>query len=568
MRRNGLRVVKDSLETAGGIVVAEVPQAAEAGARMFERGGNAVDAAVAAAFAAGVAEPFMSGIGGGGYMVVRPAATGRAEVIEFIMRVPSGATPEQYPLDPAGGVAGMFGWPAVVGRANVMGYRAPAVPGAVAGLALALERHGRLSLAETLEPAIELAEAGVETDWYLALNIAAAMDELRQHPYTASILMPHDRPPRPLVRYYDPAERLVQADLARTLRRIAAHGPAEFYEGETARLIDADMRANGGFITAQDLAAYRPRVYEQALHGTFRDYDLWGAPYACACSTVIEMLNILEQFDLAALGWGTAEALHLVAEAQRLSFADRFAYMADPEFADVPWDGIVSKDYAAQRAARIDPARTANAAEPGEPGRFQPVTGGVARHDASCTTHISVIDRDRTMVSLTNTLGELFGARVTIHGTGVLLNDGMVWFDPRPGRPNSIAPGKRPLCNMAPFLVTREGRPVLAIGAPGARRVITGVMQGIHNVLEHGLPVQAAVERPRVHCETDTTFVDTRFPAAVLARLEAMGHRLWRIEETFAASNFARPVGVQVDEANRLHSGVHLFQPATACAVD
>jgi gamma-glutamyltranspeptidase/glutathione hydrolase len=464
----------------------------------------------------------------------------------------------------------MFGWPAVKGRANLVGYRAPLVPGTVAGLALALEKFGTMGLAQVLEPAIRYAEEGFPMDWYVSLNIAVAMAELREFPETAAVFLPNGVPPKPRTRWWEPAEVFRQPDLAETLKLIAREGPDAFYRGPIADRIAEAMAARGGLITRDDLARYEPKVYTEPLRTTYREFEVVACPGPCAGTTLIQMLNIAEGFGLRRYGHNSAQSLHLIAETSRRAFADRFAYLADPDFAEAPWAGLVSKDYAADVRSTIDPERATPEAGPGDPwkyeGRVAPARADVsAGSDPGCTTHLGVIDRDRNMVSLTNTLGELFGCRVVVPGTGILLNNGMVWFDPRPGRPNSLAGNKRPLVNMTPALVLHNGRPFMSIGAPGARRLITAVFQSILNVLEFGLGIQAAVSAPRVHCEGPETHVDSRVPAGTRDILAAMGHRLVVLEQTVAASDFGRPVGILIDPTDGcLHGGVHVQQPATA----
>lgn len=568
--RSELTLSKSEVVAPNGMVVGEHPLIAEAGAEVLLKGGNAVDAAVAAAFAAGVVEPFMSGIGGLGYMLIHDNRRGRQFVVEFTGRTPAAAGPETFELDPAGGQAGMFGWPAVKDRANLVGYRAPLVPGTVAGLALALEKFGTMRLDQVLEPAIRYAEEGFPMDWYVSLNIAVAMAELKEFPETAAVFLPHGVPPRPRTRWWEPAEIFRQPELAGTLKLIAREGPDAFYRGPIAARIAEAMAARGGLITREDLARYEPRVYEEPLRTTYRGFEILAAPGPCAGTTLVEMLNIAEGFGLSRYGHNSAQSLHLIAEVSRRAFADRFAFLADPDFVEAPWSGLVSKEYAAEVRSTIDFERATPEVRAGDPwkyeGRPAPARAeGPAGPDPGCTTHLGVVDRERNMVSLTNTLGELFGCRVVIPGAGILLNNGMVWFDPRPGRPNSLAGNKRPLVNMTPALVLRDGRPFMTIGAPGARRLITAVFQSILNVLEFGLGIQAAVSAPRVHCEGPETHIDSRVPAETRDILAAMGHRLVVLEETVAASDFGRPVGIVIDPTDGcLHGGVHVQQPATA----
>jgi gamma-glutamyltranspeptidase/glutathione hydrolase len=576
MRRTTLRVVKDEVVASGGMVVAQHPLIAEAGAEILAAGGNAVDAAVAAAFAAGVVEPFMSGIGGGGGLIYHDSRAGRSIAVEFIMRVPRAAGPDTFALDPNGGPDGIFGWPAVVDKANRIGWRSALVPGAVAGLCLALERFGTLPLARALEPALRLAEEGFPADWYLCLNVACAMPELLPFPSTA-VFLPNGHPPRARLGFNEPTDRFVQRDLAHTLRAIAAEGPRAFYEGAIAQSIVRAMREHGGLISHGDLASYRPVVYEAPLSTTYRQrYRIETMPACSSGPTLVEMLHVLEGFDLATSGHNTVDTLHLLAETMRRAYVDRFAHMADPDATPVPIAGLTARGYADARRATIDPLRADLHPAPGDPWAFEgraaergENASPVLPPDATCTTHLCVVDRERRMVTLTNTLGELFGSRVVVPGTGILLNDGMVWFDPRPGTPNALQPGRRPLNNMAPTLVLRDGRPFLAVGAPGGRKILTGVLQTLLNVVDFGLGVQEAAGAPRIHSEGPETYVDSRLPVQVHEGLRQRGQQVVPLEETFAATNFSRVVGILVDEASGvLRGGVHLWQPATAVGLD
>lgn len=564
MLRSRSVVTKSEVAVRGGVVSTQHPLASEAGARILEQGGNAVDAAVASAVAVTVVEPMMSGIGGGGAMIVHDPATGRDVAIDFLPRAPGAATPDMYELDKARAGVGMYEWPAVVGDANFVGHRSIGVPGTIAGLCLAHQRWGRLSLAAVLAPAIEYAH-GHMVEGYISAITAGMARRLRNYPEAASIFLPDGLPPAAPIRVYMATEPLRQPDLARTLERIAANGPDEFYHGETARLIVADMERNGGLITAADLANYRPVVHEETRKSTYRDCTVSALPTPCGANTVIETLNILERFDVAALGRDTVEGLNLMAQAQALAFQDRFAYLADPEGQDIPDEVLMSKAYAAERAKQVRLDGRIEA-KPGDPSGFAAEDSGTPQ-DRSCTTHLGTVDKDGMMVTLTNTVGDLFGSFVVARGTGVLLNDGMIWFDPVPGRINSVAPNKMPLSAISAVLVHRKGRPAITIGAPGARKVMTSVIQSLVNVIDHGMSLQDGIGAPRIHCEKDRILADSRLPEASLQALEGMGYPVQRSEETFMNSNFARPVGAMIGEDGIVRSGVDVLRPATAVGV-
>ncbi len=537
------------------MVAAKHPAATEVGLEILRRGGNAVDAAVATAFAAAVVLPFQNGIGGGGYAVIHLAREGRTLVIDYSFRAPLRAHAEMYEL--TGGVSsGIFGWPATADNAHQEGYLSMAVPGTVAGLALAQERFGTLSLAEVVAPAIRLAEQGIPVSWYTFHTIAQQAHLIAKHPSSQALLFRNGIPLR--ATEVEPSARLVNPALARTLRRIAEGGPTAFYQGEVAEAIVADIAAGGGILGLDDLAGYRAEIVEP-LATTYRGVTLHGAPHSCGCPTVVESMNILEGFDLSALDPLNPERLHLLIEASRRAFADRYTYLCDPAEGRTPWAGLTSKEYAAERRATIDPRRH-TPAQPGDPWRFQPggrperaLAASPAAPDAG-TTHLSVVDRDRNVVSLTQTLMAWSG--VVLPQTGIVMNNGMYWFDPVPGRVNSVGPGKKVLSNMAPFVVLRNGRPYMAVGSPGGRRIMDTNMQVILNVVDHRLGMQAAVETPRVDASGAATLIDNRIEDRTIEALRAMGHTLTPVQESLYYKHFASPSCILIDpQTGRLHSG-------------
>jgi len=464
-----------------GMVTAMHPLAAAAGVEILRAGGNAVDAAVATAFAIGVVEPAMSGLGGVAAMVICFGSDGHSVVVDGSSSAPAGARENMFELAPATSVSGMYGWRGTVGDAQNTGYRAPVAPGQPACLLYAHEHYGsgRLSRAQVMAPAIRLAEEGFVVDPYQAQTIA--------------------------------------------------------------------------FETA------------------YRGFKLVGLSSTSGSMTAFEALNILRQFDLADLGAGSPSAVHLIAEALRRAFLDRFAYLADPQTQAVPMDALLSEDYARQIAATIGLERADPLAAAGDAWRFQRAGAGAAGRAGGgfggdgCTTHLNVVDAERNTVALTSTLGELFGSGVVAKGTGILLNNGMTWFDPEPSHVNSIQPRKRTLWAPTPTVVLREGRPFLGIGAPGGRRIISALVQSLVNVLDFGMGVQAAVMAPRIHCEGPLTEVDGRVGPEIVDGLVARGHRLKLVEENSSSFRFARPGGIRIDpETNQLTGGVHQFTPAWA----
>jgi gamma-glutamyltranspeptidase / glutathione hydrolase len=538
-----------------GMVTAMHPLAAEAGLEVLKAGGNAVDAAVATAFAIGVVEPFMSGVGGVAAMVIYSHATRQTLVVDGSSRAPAAAREDMFELAPADTFGGMYGWRGTLDDAQNTGYRAPIVPGQPACLLHALERYGsgRFSRQAVMTPAIRLAEEGFAVDPYQAQTIAFAQRRLRTFPETFHTFFLEDGlPPVPTTSTRD-ADRLVQPDLARTLRALADHGPTVLYHGEIGERLVADLQANGGLITQEDLAEFAIREYAP-LQTQYRGFQLHGLSPTSGSMTAFEALNILAEFDLPSMPAASPAAVHLIAEALRRAFRDRFARLADTDMHLVPVEKLLSRDYAQSIAAQIstqraDPHAAATAAVGGD----------------GCTTHLNVVDADRNMVACTSTLGELFGSAVIPRGTGIVLNNGMTWFDPEPGHINSIAPHKRTLWAPTPTLVVHDGEPLLAMGAPGGRRIISAVVQSLVNVLDWELGVQTAVTAPRIHCEGPQTEVDGRHDPALVDALISMGHNVKVQHEHESSFRFARPGGIRVEpDSGVLTGGVHQFTPAWA----
>ncbi|MEK7700773.1 MAG: gamma-glutamyltransferase [candidate division NC10 bacterium] len=549
MIESQLVVTKQTPLAPRGLVVAEHPAGARVGARVLEDGGNAVDAAVATAFAMTVVEPFMSTLAGSGTMLVHLEKKGETVALDFNGQAPARAGASMFRA--IGGISdGLFAWPRVENAANEFGALSVAVPGSVAGLALAIERWGTMELADVLRPAIALARAGFEPDWYQALATARYVEELSAFPETARTYLRGGRhihrPPS-----MEAGDRVTYPDLARSLALIAKEGPGAFYRGAIAQAIHDEMKARGGLLTRDDLAAYEVRV-NPPLTGRYRDLDLVLSPGATGGITALEILNILEHFPPAQVGWETAGGLHFRAEAVRRAFADRFKHLGDPAAVKAPWEQLASKAYAGTIASDLrKPARR---------------TAGVARRGPAgpeCTTHIGVVDGWRNMVALTHTAVSLFGARIVVPGTGILLNNGMIWFDPEPGKPNSVAPGKRALVNMVPLLAFKRGEPNLTLGAPGGRRIISAIPQVLASLADGGGSLQAAIEAPRLHDEGTELLVDDRVGAKALTGLGRLGHKVVPRTESYATMNFAKPVGIRVTRRG-LEAGLDHLRAAAA----
>ncbi|MGD0763682.1 MAG: gamma-glutamyltransferase [Roseiarcus sp.] len=475
---------RPAVEAEHGVVVSSQHLASEIGAEILKEGGNAVDAAVAVGYAQAVTNPCCANIGGGGFMVIHLAKDNRDVFVNFRETAPAAATRTMY-LDAAG---------QPIKSASLSGYRAVATPGTVLGLDAALREYGTLSRAQAMAPAIKLAREGFVLTRADTDIIDAGAPRIKTDPVASRIFFRSDGSP------LRPGDRLIQSDLADTLQAIADQGPDAFYKGAVAQAVAAAMKANDGVVTAKDLADYT--IAESApLTCSYRGYVFASAPPpSSGGATLCEILNILEGYDLRAIGFHSAESVHLMVEAMRHAFMDRNSYLGDPAFVKNPLDRLLNKDYAAQIRATIEPdkATPSKAVQPGVPP-----------HEKTETTHYSVIDGQGNAVAVTYTINGIFGAAVIAPGTGFFLNDEMDDFTIKPGAPNmfglvqgeanSIAPGKRPLSSMAPTLVTKEGRIVLALGSPGGPRIITIVLETALNVIDYAMQPQEAVDAPRIH---------------------------------------------------------------------
>jgi gamma-glutamyltranspeptidase/glutathione hydrolase len=575
--RSDWKSSKEEVVAANGVVSAMQPSAAEAGLAMLKAGGNAVDAAVAVGFCNIVLEPYMACIGGMGYMLVHMAESGQTVGIDFNGRAPQRAHPRMFDvLGPAapGGI-NVF---RTADDANVSGPLSITVPATAAGFCEAHAQFGALPLAQVLEPAIDLAGEGFESNWHTTLFVANKMGELQQDPYLAEMWLPGGRPPRSFPK---PAERVVQRDLADLLRRIAREGAPGMYAGEVADAIDGWMRRNDGLLTREDLASYRPSL-AAPLTQRFRDVEIACVATPSGAITKLQTFAILENLPLTGARHNSAEYLHLLAESARHAFADRFRYLGDWEHSEVPLEGLLSPRYAQALAALIDPQRSGTAIEQdAQPWSHYlerslhdpwPYTSGDAtsatpraalESETGQTTHINVVDKDRNAVSCTHT--GVFGS-VHPEQTGAYLTGGMAWFIPLPGYANSIASWKRPMNNMCPTIVLRDGRPIICQGAPGARRIIHRGVQVLLNLLDHQMGPQEAVSAPTIDASGRSLLVDSRMADSVIAALEAKGHLVERVEEEPGMTGHcARPSALSIDyEAGVVRAGVDSFRPAVA----
>ena len=547
-------IQKSEASSSGAMITAEHPLAAEAGARILREGGNAVDAAVAAAFAMGVVEPTTSGIGGVAWCVIRQP-DGTIRTLDGGGAAPVRATADLYELE-SGGSAGMYGWPMTKGNAQNYGYRSVGQMGALGLLCHAIERYGSMDRATVMRDAIALAADGWECDWSLSLALGLYYDRLAPVDASRAIFFREGRSPLRAPTGLEAGDRVVQRDLAESLRAIAAGGPEVFYRGELGRAIVRDVQAHGGIVGQGDFESFEVRE-RPPLCIDYRGLQLRTLPGASGAITTVEMLRILEGYELAKLEPLSPMALHLLAEAQRRAFADRFMYLADEAVVGSGiYERLASMEHAAAARALIDPGR----ATPQAPAVPVPPS-------SDCTTHVNVVDRDGRMCALTTTLGGAFGSGVVAAGTGIMLANVMTWFDPRPGRTNSIAGGKRILSAIAPLMLLRDGVPFVCAGAPGGRRIMSAMLHVVTNLVDWDQPPQRAVNSPRSHCEGEPLLLDTRIPQASRDALAAMGHQVQPKIETFASSHFARPSAIVVD-GRELRAGVGAMKSSTAIGVD
>ena len=497
-----------------GMVSTQEVTATGIGVDILKKGGNAVDAAVAVGFALAVTLPRAGNIGGGGFMMVHMAESGKTVAIDYREMAPAGATGNMY-LDAEGNVDKK--------RAR-FSYLSVGVPGTVAGMALALKKYGTMSLAQVMAPAIYLAGNGITVSPQMANALQRRQKRLSRHPATAAIFLHADGSA------LAGGERLVQRELAGTLRQIAEQGPDAFYRGAIATKIAAAMAANGGLITMEDLGNYSA-VERTPVHGSYRGYDIYSMPPPSSGGVhLIQLLNILEDYPIAFLGHNTADTIHLMTEAMKLAYADRSHYLGDSDFWKVPVAGLTSKAYAAKLREKISLgyATPSKNIKPGNP----------LPYESNETTHFSIMDSAGNVVSNTYTLNFSFGTGIVAAGTGVLLNNEMDDFSAKPGVPNAyglvggeanaIEPQKRPLSSMTPTIVFRDGKAFFATGSPGGSRIITTTLQIIMNVVDHDMNIAAATAAARIHHQwlPDKLRVEVGISDDTLDLLSARGHEI------------------------------------------
>ncbi len=497
-----------------GMVATSHTLATDLALQVLKKGGNAIDASVTAGFALAVTQPRSGNIGGGGFLLYSPGDGTAPEAIDYRETAPAAASETMF-QDKDGNV---------VNQLSRFSHQAAGVPGTVAGLALALERHGTISLSDALAPAIRLARDGFVVPHRFTEGLEQARDRLQRWPATKATFYKEDGSAP------QPGDVFTQPELAATLQRIADIGVKGFYEGETARLIVDEMQRHDGLITLDDLKNYQPAI-RKPVQGSYRGFDIFSmSPPSSGGIHIIQILNILEHFPIGDMGHNSADTLHHMAEAMKLAYADRSEYLGDTDFVEVPLNGLVSKGYAAELRKGIHPnnARPANNIKPGQPAAWE----------SPETTHFSVVDRWGNAVSNTYTINFSYGSGITVAGAGFLLNNEMDDFSAKPGEPNAyglmggeankIEPGKRMLSSMSPTIVRREGRNYLVTGSPGGSRIITTTLQVLMNVIDHNMNIQTAVAAPRIHHQwmPDEIRIEQGISPDTIRLLEAKGHKI------------------------------------------
>ncbi|HUV34478.1 MAG TPA: gamma-glutamyltransferase [Candidatus Desulfaltia sp.] len=531
-----LKTIKREVAASRGVVVTNHPLASAAGVQVMAGGGNAFDVAVASLFALTVVEPMMVSMFGAGFFVYRDGGTGEVSTLDDYAVAPKAAEENMYtPVKDRKPDQYIF---ETVGRRNMVGHLSVAVPGALKGWEHVLRKHGSLSLREVMAPAIRLAREGYRATPYLAYLVEYNRRDLALFEDTAKIFLPGGKPIRA-------GDLVVMPGYAETLEVVSRKGSDHLYRGNLGRAVVDDIEENGGILAMEDLAEYR--LHEKPpVTGTYRGrYRVASmAPGSSGGTHIIQMLNMLERFDVAALGFGSADHIHLFAEVLKLAFADRQRYMGDPWRVPVPVEGLTSKEYAAERVNLM--GDRAGTYEFGDPSAYQNESGN--------TTHVSVMDDRGSIVAATQTLFSVFGSCVTAPGTGMLLNNCMGLFDPRPGRANSVAGGKRMLSSMAPTIVLRDGAPFMCLGSPGGTRIFPAICQALVNVIDFGMSVQQAVEAPRVWTmgvpgtPEGKLHVEPELGGETLDELRRRGHDIFLVPKVAGGMN-----GVMVGPDGLMH---------------
>jgi gamma-glutamyltranspeptidase/glutathione hydrolase len=564
-----------------GMVASHNAEAAEAGARVLADGGSAVDAITTMSFVTAVREVAMNSLGGVGVLLHHSAA-GKTEEITFYGRTPSGLAEDTFVpyLQPRASGSATFGWRPVRDDVHERGALSVGVPGHVAGLWALHSRYGSAPWKDLLASAEHLARNGFEPDGEDTFYFASELRHVQRYSEMNRIFL-QSGIPRPAGFYQGGSIDVVQPDLADTIARIASGGSHEYYHGDLAATIASGVQAAGGVLSTHDLARFSPDT-TPGICGSYRGYEIVSSSGPNGGVTLLQMLNLAEQFDLRGMGRFSGNYLHLLTEIMRQSWTDRFVHVGDPDRTPVPLDGLIDKSYAAGLAAELPKDRRPEFTNPGNPWKHDP--GERPRSAApngdpggTDTTHLMAADGDGNVVTLTQTLGLAFGSCFVPPTTGLNLYDVTMWMNPEPGTPNSVAPWVKQVGHATPTLVLKDGKVIAALGAPGGRRVVTAMFQTIVNLIDFGMDIQQAIAAPRIHCEgadpsapvgpsVGTVWVDDRIPADTLADLTGRGHSVVQCRESETQAFFAKPLGIQYTD-DGLMGGADIFRRSVAIGV-
>jgi gamma-glutamyltranspeptidase/glutathione hydrolase len=511
-----------------GIVVSAHPLATKIGVGILRKGGNAVDAAVGTALGLGVGAPAFSGIGGGGFALIWLAREGKAVFVDYRERAPHAAKEDMFRVTNSG---------KVVRDENSVGYRAVAVPGAIAGHSLMLEKYGRMKLREVIAPCVSAARKGLLVTKALAYAWKQSATKLKRFKKSSAIYLKRGEA-------YREGDKLILTELAESYSAIAHEGASEFYSGQIAKRIVETMESNGGLLSRQDLESFKPTIREP-IHGSYKGFEVISAPPPSSGGAIIQQtLNMLEDYPTQDYGHNSAQALHVIAETLGRGFVNCRAQVGDPDFSKAPIPKLLSKDFASILASTIRPARASLPDGPAE----------LASAPTSSTSHLVAIDSEHNIVSLTESVECYFGSGIVVPGTGIVMNDTMHDFDPRPNQPNSVASWKIPMSSMSPTIILKNGTPFMAVGSAGATRIVSSTLQTILNVLDFGMTVKDAVAAPRIHVHKNQVQLESSVGQDSAASLREMGYDV-RVKQAAARMYFGGVHAAIIDPDNTLEGG-------------
>ena len=474
-------------------------EASKIGLDILKKGGNAIDAAVGVGFALGVCEPQSSGMGGGGFMIIRFAKTGETKFIDFREIAAKGVTPDIWDKDSKG---------EVISGDKEFGGKSIGVPGSVKGFLYALDKYGKLDRKTVIQPSVDLANNGYRVSAIMNMDMTNQLENIKKYPATAKIYLKNGKP-------YEVGDILKNPDLAKSMEKVIAGGEKAFYEGEMAEAIVKATVAAKGKMTLEDLKNYKIKVVDP-VKGNYRGYEIYtAAPPSSGGAHIIQILNILENYDMKNIPAGSTRYYHLLSESMKMAFADRAKFMGDTDFVKIPLNGVISKDYAKTLQAQIDENKSKEYKE-GDPWKYE----------SNETTHYSIIDKEGNIVAVTFTVNGVFASGVVADGTGILLNNEMDDFDTGWNKANSIQEGKKPLSSMSPTIILKDGKPVASIGGLGAQKIITGITQVIVQMIDYNKDIQDAINFPRIHDAYGEIKYEDRIDKNVINDLQKMGHKV------------------------------------------